>query len=128
MSTTFEDLNVWKKSRILTLKLYKEINYNGDYNFKNQITKAAISISNNIAEGKSRKSDAEYKNFLRYAFASCAEVKSMIYLASDLNYLKLKKEMILLENCDEINKMINGLKKYLSKSLKPKAKSLKPKA
>ncbi|MEL6986968.1 MAG: four helix bundle protein, partial [Bacteroidota bacterium] len=50
----FEDLKVWKKSVELTVSIYKEIQFGQDYNFKNQITKASLSISNNIAEGKSR--------------------------------------------------------------------------
>jgi four helix bundle protein len=50
----FEQLILWQKAQKLTIRIYSEINYVNGFNFKNQIMRAAISISNNIAEGHDR--------------------------------------------------------------------------
>jgi four helix bundle protein len=47
----FEDLDVWKKSATLVVEIYKEFGELNDFGFKNQITRAGLSISSNIAEG-----------------------------------------------------------------------------
>ena len=108
--TTFEQLRVWQKAHHLTIRIYSEINYGNDYNFKNQITRASISISNNIAEGFERESPKDFKNFLRYSKGSCGEVKSMIYLAKSLNYIDQSLKISLLNDCNIIHKMIHGLR------------------
>lgn len=81
---TFEKLEIWKLSQELAFLLW-QIFFSLDfkrYAFQDQIMRAVISISNNIAEWYERKSIAEKKQFLYYAKWSCAEVKNMIYLAS----------------------------------------------
>jgi four helix bundle protein len=109
----FEQLILWQKAQKLTLRIYSEINFGNDFNFKNQITRAAISVSNNIAEGHDRESPKEFKNFLRYSKGSCAEVRSMIYLAKALKYVDEVLKNSLLEDCFELNRMIFGLQKSI---------------
>lgn len=109
----FEQLIVWQKSHQFTVRIYSDINYGNDYNFKNQITRAAISISNNIAEGFDRESPKDFRNFLRYSKASSAEVKSMIYLAKSLKYIDEQLLYSLQKDCDEIRRMIYSLRKSI---------------
>ncbi|MFX0556421.1 four helix bundle protein [Maribacter sp. CXY002] len=47
----FEDLKVWQKSQDLAVLIYSHFRENKDFGFRDQITRASVSISNNIAEG-----------------------------------------------------------------------------
>ena len=111
--TKFEQLIVWQKAHQLTVRIYTEINFGNDFNFKNQISRAAISIGNNIAEGFDRESAKDFKNFLRYSKGSCAEVRSMIYLAKSIKYVDEYLKKSLLEDCHEIDKMLFSLRKSI---------------
>lgn len=105
---TFEDVLAWQKGRKLTLVLYKLFQSNRDYGFKDQILRAVVSILNNIAEGFERKSDKELKQFLVIAKGSCGEVRSMLHIAYDLQYITQKEY----EECKllsiEISKMLGS--------------------
>jgi len=83
-ATKFEELTIWQDARMIVNVIYKETSALRDFNFTNQIQRAAISIMNNIAEGFDRNNQREFKYFLRIAKASAAEVKSMCYVAEDL--------------------------------------------
>jgi four helix bundle protein len=77
----FEDIIAWQKAQNLAVVLYKTFVNLKDYGFKDQMTRAAISISNNIAEGFDRSTDADFSRFLYVAIGSSSEVRSMLYLA-----------------------------------------------
>jgi len=113
----FEDLRIWQEARELVNLIYQAINSdpNGakDWGFRNQIQTAVVSIMNNIAEGFERGSDKDFARFLDIAKASCGEVRSMLYLAEDLNYINAKKSQELRENAISISKGISALSKHL---------------
>ena len=111
----FEDLEIWKLSRVLVSHVYADFRECRDLNFVSQITSAALSIMNNCAEGFGRQSDKEFANFLNIAKGSTSEVKSMYYVAADLGYIS--KECMQ-DRIDEIQVILNSisrLKKYLRK-------------
>lgn len=83
----FEDILSWQKSKNLAVFVYKTLDGNKDYGFKDQMQRAAVSISNNIAEGYERKSNKEFKQFLYVAKGSCGEVRSMAYVGLELGYI-----------------------------------------
>ncbi|MCX6163562.1 MAG: four helix bundle protein, partial [Ignavibacteriae bacterium] len=83
----FEEIISWQKAKLLTLEIYNIFEYQKDFNFKNQIQRSAISIMNNIAEGFERRTNKEFVQFLYIAKGSGGEVRSMLYLAKDLNYI-----------------------------------------
>lgn len=83
----FEDLIAWQKAQDLAVDVYAAFGELKDWEFKDQICRAAVSISNNIAEGFGRQSKKEFIRFLYIALGSASEVKSMLYLAIRLNYL-----------------------------------------
>ena len=60
----FEDIVAWKKSKELTLGVYKAFKTLKDFSFKNQIERASVSVMNNIAEGFERKGNKEFQHFL----------------------------------------------------------------
>jgi four helix bundle protein len=84
----FEDLEIWQLARELLNLIYDDFRSCKDYNFRDQILSAGLSIKNNIAEGFSRESDKEFKHFLNISKGSCGEVKSMYYTAEDQKYVK----------------------------------------
>jgi four helix bundle protein len=105
----FEDLIIWQNSRKLINEVYKEMNGNRDFGFKDQIQRASVSIMNNIAEGFERNSDTEFRRFLDISKASCGEVRSMLYLAEDLHYLDINKAENLRKECRLISGSIQNL-------------------
>lgn len=109
----FEDIIAWQKGRELTLYIYSHFSNCKDFGFKNQIFRAVISIINNIAEGFERKGDKEFKHFLFIAKGSCAEVRSMLYLALDLNYITSKEFNSAYNLSIEISRLLSGFIKTL---------------
>ena len=63
----FEEIIAWQKAQELALQIYELTKENKDFSFNDQIRRAAISISNNIAEGFERKSNKEFTYFLKEA-------------------------------------------------------------
>jgi four helix bundle protein len=111
----FEDIIAWQRSQDLAVEIYRHFSSLNDFGFKNQICKAVVSISNNIAEGFDRSSDADFLRFLYISISSCAEVKSMLYLASRLKYIKEEEKQKLIVKTEEISMIIRGLMRSLKK-------------
>lgn len=109
----FEELICWQKAQDLSVAVYKSFNNNRDFGFRDQIQRAVISISNNIAEGFERRSNKEFKQFLYIAKGSSAEVRSMLYLALSLGYINKIEFDDFCEKADEISKLTSGLIKTL---------------
>ena len=102
------------KSLILVAKsIYRSFADLADFGFRNQIQRASIAISNNIAEGFYRKSDREFKRFLIIALGSLGELKSMLIVALNLNYIRKEKQIELMSQLNQIGKMINSLINHL---------------
>lgn len=68
---------------------------------------------NNIAEGYERRSNNEFRNFLYISKGSCGEVRSMLYIALDLNIITKPQYDELNELCIEVSRMLSGLIKTL---------------
>ena len=114
-----EDLKVWQKSKRLGREIYLHTNtgaFSKDYPLRDQIRRAVISISSNIAEGFGRYNPGEFRNFLSIASGSTTEVKSQIYLAKEIGYIGESEAERLIQMCDEITRMIGGLRKKANSS------------
>ena len=109
----FEDIIAWQKAKDLTLEIYHIFKNNRDFSFKDQIQRASVSIMNNIAEGFERRTNQEFLHFLYIAKGSCGEVRSMLYLASELKYVSEKEFNDLHNLTVEISKMLSGFIKTL---------------
>lgn len=109
----FEDILVWQKAQDLAVKIYGHFLSINDFGFRDQITRASVSISNNIAEGFERSSNPDFKRFLYFAVASNSEVRSMLYLSQRLNLLNDKEANVLIQDSNEIAKMLYGLIKSM---------------
>ena len=87
---SFEELNVWKDSREFVRAIYKLTSaskFQKDYGLRDQIQRAAVSIMNNIAEGFERDNNKEFIKYPGYSKGSAGEVRSMLYIAIDLDYI-----------------------------------------
>ncbi|MGB4776196.1 MAG: four helix bundle protein [Daejeonella sp.] len=112
----FEDIIAWQKAQDLAVVIYSTFRTMKDFGFRDQICRAVVSISNNIAEGFDRSTHADFSRFLFFSIASSSEVKSMLHLAERLKYISTEQKFILLDQTDEVSKIIRGF----IKSLKPK--------
>jgi four helix bundle protein len=110
----FEDMIVWQKGQDFTILAYQHFKCLDDSCFKNQLLRACISITNNIAEGFERRTNKDFKHFLFISKGSSGEVRSMLYLAERLNYINKEEYQKLKELSIEISKMLSGLIKTLN--------------
>lgn len=109
----FEDIFAWQKAGKLTIDIYSIFQKCKDFGYINQIQRATISIMNNIAEGFERNTNKEFRNFLYIAKGSCAEVRSMLYVAIKLDYISKEQFGFLTKQTIEISKLLSGLIKTL---------------
>jgi len=107
----FEDLLVWQKSVKFAVDVYatcENLPESERYGIRSQLTRAAISISSNIAEGHGRKSPADFIRFLRISMGSCRECQSLVMVAKELGMFD-DSVMELQESAAELSRMLNGL-------------------
>ncbi len=116
----FEDLRIWQDARIQANAIYDSFGSASisarDFGFRDQIQRCGVSVMNNIAEGFERKTDQDFARFLDIAKGSNGELRSMLYLAEDLNYMNFEtadKMRIFSEN---LSRAIETLSKHLRKS------------
>jgi four helix bundle protein len=113
---SFEDLQVWRDARLFVKSIYElthlEI-FKKDYGLKDQIQRAAVSIMNNISEGYERDNNKEFIKFLGYCKGSAVEVRSMLYVALDLNYISRNDFDMSYNEAVCITTQISNFKKYL---------------
>jgi four helix bundle protein len=115
----FEDLDAWQVSRELANLIYalgRESGLSKDYGFKDQIQRAAVSVMNNIAEGFERGSNKDFAKFLFIARGSVGEVRSMLYLAADQNYISAEQFKEVYNLCVRGSQLCWGLIKHLQKT------------
>lgn len=110
-----ENLEVWREARVFVVDIYKMMESVKDYGFKDQIQRAAVSVMNNIAEGFESGSDAVFVRYLNISKGSCSEVKSMLYLCSDLHYCTVGQRIELHTLLQSISSKIYKLMEYLKK-------------
>ena len=113
---SFEDLNVWRAAKALTIEVYlvtENQPFKRDRALRDQVRRAAISIMANIAEGFERNSHKEFANFLNFALGSTAEVKNHLILAAELQYLEKSRLNEMRERLNDISRQLTGFMKYL---------------
>ena len=110
----FEELIAWQKARELAKDIYRLTStgvFAKDFGLKDQIRRAAVSIMSNIAEGYERGGRAEFHQFLVIAKGSCGEVRSQLYIAHDVGYLKEESFEKAKDDAEQLSKIIAGLMK-----------------
>ncbi len=113
----FKKLIVWQKTRDLVKNIYlltKSFPKEELYGLTSQIRRSAVSILSNIAEGAGRNSKKDFNRFLDIANGSAFELETQIILSFDLGYITETEMNSILNQIEEIQKMIYGLKNKLS--------------
>lgn len=109
----FEDLIAWQKARELTKQIYLisgQGQFANEYALTDQIRRAAISIMSNVAEGFDRNSPNDFHRFLVIAKASCAEVRSQLYIALDVGYLDENSFQETMRLTKDVGRLVSGLR------------------
>lgn len=112
-SESFENLKVWQRSHALSIDVYRLLAECRDWGFKDQITRSANSIADNIAEGSERPGKAEYRQFVGYAKGSAGETRSQMRRAQALGYMPSADTERLITELLEISRMLHGLYRSL---------------
>lgn len=114
----FEHLIAWQKARRLAAAIYQVTRQGAfakDFGLAGQIQRAAVSTMSNIAEGFDRGGRGEFHQFLSTAKASCAQVRSHLYVALDVGYLDRNGLQRLLAQAEEVARIIGGLRASVQK-------------
>lgn len=112
--TRFEEVVAWQEGREQAKQLFTILGTVGNYSYKDQVFRAALSVTNNIAEGFERGSSKELKRFLEISRGSNAEVRSMLYTALDCGYFDQETFDICIERNQIIGKLLTGFIKKLT--------------
>jgi four helix bundle protein len=116
---TFEDLRVWQKGISLVKQVYlvtKQGEISRDFGFRDQLRRASVSIPTNIAEGFERRSRKEYVNFLNIAKGSAGEVRSLVRVALEINYLDRATYNELYNQALDLSRMLSSQIQAINRS------------
>lgn len=119
---TFRDLEAYKEGKVLvkeTYRLLKQFPKEEQYAMCDQLRRAVVSVTSNIAEGSGRFSTKEKIHFLEISYGSLMEVLSQMDIAFDLGYISdedFKNFESLVYNCA---RPISGLKSFFQRTLTP---------
>jgi four helix bundle protein len=106
---TFENLEVWRDAIELAARAYEVMRDCRDFGFRDQMLRAAASISNNIAEGYERDSNTEFIRYLFIAKGSCGEVRSQCYLGRRVKLLSEADAAVLISDTKRLSKRLMRL-------------------
>ncbi len=114
---SFEDLEIWQKAPELGALLFKlseeNIKINKDFLFKDQLKRAALSISNNIAEGFEYSNNNDFYRYLRISKGSCGEVRNCLLFSIKINYCNPEEISHLINFSKTLSSQIGAMMKYL---------------
>lgn len=109
MIKSYKDLIVWKKSIALVEKIYQltvKFPATEQWGLCSQMRRSSISIPSNIAEGFGRQATGEYRHHLSYSRGSALELETQIIIAEKLGYLNSNKSTPILNEIEQISKML----------------------
>jgi four helix bundle protein len=112
--SSFEDLGVWKRAVALSANLYKGMRDLRDYGFRDQLTRAGLSVPSNIAEGMERDSRADRARHLTIARSSCGEIRTQVYVGIDVGYIDRETGHRWIKESREISAMLVGLSRSIT--------------
>ncbi|MCW1300566.1 MAG: four helix bundle protein [Candidatus Parvarchaeota archaeon] len=106
----YKDLLIWKKSLEIIKSVYvlaEQLPKTEDYNLKQQLKRAVVSVALNIAEGKNRRTVKDFINFLNISSSSLAETEAILSICEELEIIEVPESLY--EAIEELSKMINSL-------------------
>jgi four helix bundle protein len=115
--SSFEEMEVYQKALLFGVKVYKltltNENISKDFGLRNQLRRAALSISNNIAEGFERETKKELIRFLYFSKGSAGECRNMFNFLQTLDYINEENFYNHQNDVIEISKQLANYIKYL---------------
>ena len=105
----FDNLIVWNKSKDLAIKIIISLEKSKKFGIVDQISRAAISIPSNIAEGYERESNKEVIRFLYIAKGSCGELRTQLIIAREIGIIDKKTSENFIKEASKISYMLNSL-------------------
>ena len=112
---SFTDLDAWKEGHKLVLEVYDvttQFPREEQFGLSNQLRRAAVSITSNIAEGFSRNSYKEKVQFYTTALGSITEIQNQLLIAKDVGYLTADVYSRISDQAIRVHKITNGLIKH----------------
>lgn len=120
---TFTDLYAWKEGHKLVLYIYKLVRKfpkEENYALSDQMRRAAVSITSNIAEGFGRQTIKEKVQFYYQAQGSLTEIKNQLIIAKDIGYINQKDFLEIADQANTSHQLLQGLiqksKSFIHKS------------
>lgn len=114
----FKELKIWQKGFDIAIKSYRltaQFPKEEKYSVISQITRAAVSIPSNIAEGSSRTSDKDYNRFIEISLGSSFELETQLLLSQSLGFGDKRLCDDILKDVDEEQKMLIGFMNRLKR-------------
>ena len=108
----FRKLDIWKNGITIVTQVYElseKLPLNEKFGLRSQITRAAVSIPSNIAEGSGRNSEVEFKRFLEIAMGSLFELETQLIITEELKFIKSSELELTFLLIQKEAKMINSL-------------------
>ncbi|GAA5186444.1 four helix bundle protein [Ferrimonas gelatinilytica] len=105
----YENLEVWQRAMGLYVDLYGQMANCRDFGFKDQITRSALSIPSNIAEGEERESNQESARFLYFAKGSAGELVTQLLLGREVGLLEQESATRMINEARQISRMLASL-------------------
>jgi len=130
MIERFEDIVAWQHGRALCREIYLMTGrppFARDFALRDQIRKAAISVPSNIAEGFERFRLTEFHQFLSIAKGSAGEIRTQLYIASDIGYIEKQTLTALLAKAEETSRTINALRASVERKMHSQHSALRTK-
>ena len=112
----FEDFDIWKLAVEVTIPLFEIANHLVEikkFRFSDQLDGAALSITNNIAEGSGSFSDKDFANFLNISRRSVFECANIIAILEIKGIVEKQQKIDLFDQLDHLSSMITNFRKYL---------------
>ena len=112
MSSSFNDLRVWQDALRLSVETYRitaGFPKHELYGLSQQMRRAAVSVPSNIAEGKGRRTNREFGQFLFHARGSLLELQTQIMITHELKYLSEEDMKKLMDGAACVGKSLSGL-------------------
>jgi four helix bundle protein len=117
---SFEGLEVWQRGTQVAVRVYEVLKGCRDFGLKDQMTRSAVSIPSNIAEGAERDSVKEFIRFLHIAKGSAAELRTQMHIANRVHVVSKEDHMEIVDHLVTISRKIHRLIDSLKKSSVPK--------
>ena len=110
---SFEELEVWQRACRIAVRTFEVLKSCRDFGLRDQMSRSAVSIASNIAEGAERDSLPEFVRFLNIAKGSAAELRTQVYIAGSAQLIPDSTQQEMVAELKSVSAMLQGLIKSI---------------